>query len=574
MKYLSSLFLILLFLSACNTTEQKPDINISIIETTDVHGRFFPFDLVKQKESKGSLSQVFSYIQALRKHDSISVVLLDNGDLLQGTPIVYYANYVNKDSCEVVAEMLNFMQYDAQTVGNHDIEAGHGVYDSYREALDFPLLAANAIDSISGEPYFKPYTIIERQGVKIAILGLITPSIPNWLPESLWSGIYFEDMVESARKWMKIIKEKEKPEIIVGLFHAGLNAEYGGADPNAALNENASLLVAKQVAGFDIIFSGHDHHKTTMIIKNIDSAEVLILNAGSHANNIAQANIKLQWNDQNQSYEKAFSASLVSMENILPDSNFLSTFDWWFDSAKVYVEEEIAFLDTDIKAQEALYGPSAFVDMIHQAQLDISGADISFAAPFSTNTILSKGIFTRADLFKLYRYENFLCTIELSGAEIKKYLEYSTDLWFDSVLNSEGNMLLLNAESDKNNRYLNLKNAYYNFDSGAGLRYLVYPNLPKGSKISIVSMADNYPFDMEKVYTVVMNSYRVNGGGGHLTKGVGLSKQELKSRFVKCSKDDFRNLLGEWLSKQSQPYQPKSFNTWQAVYYTKPITEY
>ncbi len=87
-------------------------------------------------------------------------------------------------------------------------------------------------------------------------------------------------------------------------------------------------------------------------------------------------------------------------------------------------------------------------------------------------------------------------------------------------------------------------------------------------------MADNYPFDMEKVYTVVMNSYRVNGGGGHLTKGVGLSKQELKSRFVKCSKDDFRNLLGEWLSKQSQPYQPKSFNTWQAVYYTKPITEY
>lgn len=574
MKYLSSLFLIILFLSACNTTEQKPDINISIIETTDVHGRFFPFDLVKQKESKGSLSQVYAYIQTLRKHDSISVILLDNGDLLQGTPIVYYANYVNKDSSEIVAEMLNFMQYDAQTVGNHDIEAGHGVYDSYREALDFPLLAANAIDSISGEPYFKPYTIIERQGIKIAVLGLITPSIPNWLPESLWSGIYFEDMVESARKWMKIIKEKENPEIIVGLFHAGLNAEYGGADPKAAQNENASLLVAKQVPGFDIVFSGHDHHKTTMFIKNTDSAEVLILNAGSHANNIAQANIKLQWNNQNQSYEKVLSASLVSMENILPDSNFLSTFDWWFDSAVVYVEEEIAFLDTDIKAEEALCGPSAFVDMIHQAQLDISGADISFAAPFSTNAILSKGVFIRADLFKLYRYENFLCTIELSGAEIKKYLEYSTDLWFDTILNSEGNMLLLNTDTNANSRYLNLKNAYYNFDSGAGLRYLVYPNLPKGSKVSIVSMADDYPFEMEKVYTVVMNSYRANGGGGHLTKGVGLSKEEIKSRLVNCSKADFRSLLGDWLLKQGQAYQPKAFNTWQAVYYTKPITDY
>ena len=87
-------------------------------------------------------------------------------------------------------------------------------------------------------------------------------------------------------------------------------------------------------------------------------------------------------------------------------------------------------------------------------------------------------------------------------------------------------------------------------------------------------MADDYPFEMEKVYTVVMNSYRANGGGGHLTKGVGLSKNEIKSRIVKCSKADFRSLLGDWLSKQGQAYQPKAFNTWQAIYYTKPITDY
>ena len=567
-KHIKLYFLLLitfLFSGGYVAKAQKEDVSITILETTDVHGSFFPYDLVKKRVPYGSMSQVSTYVKELREQDTLNVVLLDNGDILQGTPVVYFADYVTKDKTNPVAEMLNYMKYDAETVGNHDIEAGHKVYDNYRKELNFPLLGANAIDSVSGKSYFKPYTIIKRKGLKIAVLGLVTPSIPEWLPESLWSGMYFDDMIVSARKWVKIIKEKENPDLMVGLFHAGLNPEYGGADPTAPFNENASMLVADQVPGFDIVYSGHDHRKKVLVIQNMDSKQVLVLNAGAHAEYVARSDIRFHWDEDKKEWHKKLSGSLIKMKDIPPDSAFLKKFDYLFEGAKKYVSEEITVLSSDIKAEDALYGPSAFVDMIHEAQLELSGADISFAAPFSISAVLKKGAFTRAGLFNLYRYENFLCTIKLKGSEIKKYLEYSTDLWFDTCVNDRGTWLLLSDKDNKDDSYIKLTNAYYNFDSGAGIKYIITPDAERGSRVIIISMADGSPFDLDKTYTVALNSYRANGGGGHLTDGVGLSKEELKSRLINCTDDDFRNLLGEWLANQKQPFEPQSLDLWSVV---------
>jgi len=560
------LFLITILIFGVNNAEaQKKDINIVMLETTDVHGSFFPYDLVRERIPYGSMSQVSTYVNSLRKVDSINVVLLDNGDILQGTPVVYYGNFIIDDSINPVAKMLNYMRYDAETVGNHDIEAGHKVYDNYRKHIDFPLLGANAIDSTTDACYFKPYTVIEREGIKIAVLGLITPSIPEWLPESLWSGIYFNDMIVTARKWVKIIRKKENPDLMVGFFHSGLDATYGGADPNAPFNENASMLVADQVPGFDIVFSGHDHQKKVLVIQNVDSKQVLVLNAGAHAKYVARADIRFHWDKDKKQWHKKLSGSLLKMKDIPADSAFLKKFNYWFEGTKEYVAEVITELATDIKAEDAIYGPSAFVDMIHKAQLDISGAEISFAAPFSISAVLKKGAFTRGDLFQLYRFENFLCTINLKGSEIKKYLEYSTDLWFDTCLNHRGNYLLLSDKDNKDDSYIKLKNAYYNFDSGAGIRYIITPDAERGSRVKIISMADGSAFNADKIYSVALNSYRANGGGGHLTDGVGLSTEELKLRITNCTKVDFRNLLGKWLSEQKKPFKAEALGLWEVT---------
>lgn len=113
------------------------------------------------------------------------------------------------------------MKYDAQVFGNHDVETGHPVYDKWIKELNCPVLGSNIISTSTGEPYVKPYLILNREGVKVAVLGMITPAIPNWLTENLWSGLKFENMVTNARKWVKYLQENEKPDVIIGLFHSG-----------------------------------------------------------------------------------------------------------------------------------------------------------------------------------------------------------------------------------------------------------------------------------------------------------------------------------------------------------------
>ena len=124
--------------------------------------------------------------------------------------------------------MMNFMGYNAGNMGNHDVETGRTVFDRWAGDCRFPILGANIVDTATGETHFKPYEVLERDGVKIVVLGMITPAIPVWLSENLWKGLRFDDMEETARKWMKIIREQEKPDLVIGMFHAGQDAQLMG----------------------------------------------------------------------------------------------------------------------------------------------------------------------------------------------------------------------------------------------------------------------------------------------------------------------------------------------------------
>ncbi|KAB2844784.1 MAG: bifunctional metallophosphatase/5'-nucleotidase, partial [Melioribacteraceae bacterium] len=219
------LFGLLLLLFVQFITAQN--VNLKIIETSDLHGAIYPFDFINNKPAKASMAQVYTYVKQERANAEQEVILLDAGDLLQGQPPVYYYNFEETNVPHLMAEVMNFMKYDAGAVGNHDIETGHDVFDRFKKDLNFPWLAANATNTKTNEPYFQPYVVIEKNEIKIAVLGLITPGIPMWLPEKIWSGIEWEDMIESARHWVNIINEKEKPDLLIGLFHSGVDYTYG-----------------------------------------------------------------------------------------------------------------------------------------------------------------------------------------------------------------------------------------------------------------------------------------------------------------------------------------------------------
>lgn len=525
------------------------EVTIKIASTTDVHGNYFPYNFITMSPGEGSLSRVATRVRQLR--DSLGtdrVILLDNGDILQGQPTAYYYNFIKPDTTHLTARMLRYLGYDAETIGNHDVETGHAVYDRYRRDLgDLPLLGANVVERSTGKPYLQPYTVIERNGIRVAVLGLLTPAIPAWLPENLWEGLEFEDMVESAKKWVPYIMENEKPDLLVGLFHSGHDSEKMTGD----WRENASLLVAEQVPGFDIIFMGHDHRLFNSAAGNKVNSGALVLNPSNNAVYLAEADVTFTL-DKGKVTGKKITGNLNPLHSLEPDSAFMATFSSEQQEIKDFVSRKIGISTGDFSVRDAYFGPSAFMELLHDLQLEISGAEISFAAPLSFDALIKEGDLHMSDMFTLYKYENMLYTMAMTGREIKDYLEMSYSLWTEVMKSADDNLLLF-ADAQKGGAkgdYAKLLNPSYNFDSAAGIKYTVDVTKPQGSKIDIISMSDGTPFDLDKTYKVAVNSYRGNGGGDLLTKGAGIPHGELKSRILKATDKDLRFYLIREIEKR------------------------
>lgn len=562
------LFVVVLFLFTTLLPLHAQTIKLKLIETSDVHGALFPWDFINNKPTPTSLAQVYTYVQEQRADKSQSVILLDNGDILQGQPLVYYSNFEKPDAEHICAQVMNYMNYDAATVGNHDIEAGHPVYDKLEKEFKFPWMAANAVNTKTNQPYFKPYTILDRDGIKIAILGLITPGIPMWLPENIWSGIDFQDMILSASKWVKIINETEHPDVLIGLFHAGLDANYNGQTTDMDRNENAAQLVAEQVSGFDVVFVGHDHKSWNKTVKNIDGKNVLILGTLSSARTATEATVILNKNKETGEWVKEIMGNVIQIKDYKPDEDFMNKFAPAIEEVKAYVAKPIGTFNETISTRESLFGDSPFVDLIQHIQLDLTKADISFAAPLSFNAEIKKGEVYVSDMFNLYKFENLLYTMKMSGQEIKDYLEYSYGQWFNEMKNSDDHLLKYKQDANGtiilSNGNPQLAANYYNYSSAAGINYSIDLKKPAGEKIVISSMADGKPFDLKMNYTVALNSYRGNGGGGHLTIGAKIPEAEISGRIITSTPKDLRYYLMKWIEKE-KIVSPKALGNWSVI---------
>jgi 2',3'-cyclic-nucleotide 2'-phosphodiesterase/3'-nucleotidase len=550
-------------------TYGQHDVTIRVIHTSDVHGALFPFDYINNKAVDFGQAQVHSYVEQVRNTSGNEVILLDNGDFLQGQPTVYYSNYIDTTSQHIVSKVMNFMRYDAASVGNHDIEAGPRVYNELTEDFTFPWLSANIIDTRTQQPFFQPYTVVTKNNVRVAVLGLTTPGIPKWLSPSLWPNMRFDDMVETAKLWIDSIRIYEDPHVIIGLFHAGHDATYEGANPTLPLNDNASVLVAEKVPGFDLILIGHDHDRTIKKVTNINGNTVTIVDPGSRAHLVSDATISLSFDSENNLQNKSISAKLVAMNEMIPDPNYVSIFSDFTSEVERFVDRKIGSFTHSISTRDAYFGPSAFVNLIHEVQLGISKCDVSFAAPLFFDAEINQGDVYVRDMFKLYGYENLLYIMELSGQEIKNYLEYSYGLWMKTMESANDNMILFRTDENgipilhNKGRGL-LKSSFYNFDSAAGISYEVDLTKPAGDRISIKSMENGEPFKNDKMYRVAINSYRGNGGGGHLTEGAGLSSAELQKRIISVSSKDMRFYLMNWIENSGKISPVKPCN-WRVI---------
>ena len=565
--FLSTIIAATLTLSV-QAQQTSKTVTLKVIETSDVHGHFFPWDFMEGRPLKGTLTRANSYITRERQKCGDNLLLIDNGDILQGQPCVYWSNYVMPEDENLAARVINYMQYDAETVGNHDIEPGHKVYDKWIREVRCPLLGANIVkeECKDGEADpeniytgLQPYSVHIKDGVKICVIGMLTPAIPNWLNKSIWKGIEFEEMVGCARKWVKYIQENEQPDLIFGLFHSGKDG--GIVTPD--YEENATAAVAREVPGFDIIFFGHDHQVHNEWITNIEGKQVLIIDPSCWVRNVAEAEIELTIQD-GKVVNKDIKGTIVNVEDEQIDEQMMAHFQKDIDAVKAYVGQKIGRFESPIYTRDSYFGNSAFTDLIHNLQLQITHADISLTAPLAFNSTIKEGEVTMADMFKLYRFENLLFTLRMTGEEVRKHLEYSYDMWTNTMTSPDDHALRLNDDSKDDQQRTGFQYYTFNFDSACGIDYEVDLTKPDGQKVKILRMSNGEPFDEKKWYKVAMNSYRANGGGELLTQGAGIPKDSLDSRVIFHTDRDQRHFLTEEIRKMGT-VNPKPNHNWKFV---------
>ena len=528
-----------------------------VYATNDLHGRFFDSLYVNNahyQTHKHSLASVSTAIKEARNNiGNQNVVLLDIGDHLQGDNAVYYSNFVDTTSEHIFSRVMNYLEYDAIVVGNHDIEPGAAVYNKVVKELNMPYLAANAINTKTGNPYFEPYTILNKGGVKIAVIGMTNPNIPNWLAPHLWEDLEFQEILASMEHWVQYVREKEQPHFVIAAIHAGLGDEESDS------MENPARYVARNVKGIDLILAAHDHQVTAEKVNNGEK-EIWVLEGGSRAAALSKASVELTVKD-----DKVVAVNVhgetIGMNDVKPDAEYMAHFRDDFLKVKEFTNREVGTLSSTITSSDAYFGPSAYIDMIHTLQLNATGADISFAAPLSFNATIEKGVLNYQNLLDIYPFENQLNVIELTGQEIKDYLEFSYNNWVND--NAIKNGHLLNIKMDEKRNRWSFNHPSFNFDSAAGIIYEVDITKDNGQRINILSMADGSDFKTYTTYKVALTSYRASGGGYLLEQGAGIAKEEISGKIVGLYAD-IREILYDQIQTNGT-LEAEKLNHWRFV---------
>ena len=508
------------------------EYRVTVCSTTDVHGAYFDSAYVDNLAAKTSLANVSSYLKEIRG-EGVQPVLIDVGDNLQGDNAAYYFNYVATDVPHVYPRIAAYLGYDAIVVGNHDIETGHDVYDRVARELTMPYLAANAAfdrdengradmdenpdGKTVSDSYFVPYCVVDRGGVKVAIVGMTNGNIKSWLADDIWRGMDFQIISEMVQPVIDRMIEKEKPQLVVLAVHSGTGAEQ----PN---RENEAQYLAATLRGVDIVLNGHDHRPVAREVENVNGGSVVLIDAGTKAVVVGQADFTLTVKN-GKVVSKSVDYKLVPMEKYPVDPDYVAAFKEDFNAVKAFAQRPIGQLSENIFLADALDGPSTYINLVQIVQLASSGADISFAAPLTSSGVVPKGVIEFQDLVSIYKFENQLYVVEMTGKQIKDYLEYSYKNW------------------------VNKSGPSYNWDSADGIRYEVSRKAPDGERVKILSMNDGTPFDLDKTYKVAMTSYRASGGGDLVREGAGIDPASL---VVVRKMKDIRSLIGDYIAAQKE----------------------
>ncbi|MFK0106272.1 bifunctional metallophosphatase/5'-nucleotidase [Streptomyces sp. NPDC091217] len=513
---------------------QKPECKprtwtFSILGTTDLHSHVFDWDYYKDaayKDSKGNsvgVARVATLIKQQRAAKGEDhVLLVDAGDIIQGTSLAYYFARVDPISDTVrhpMAVAMNHMRYDAAALGNHEFNYGIDTLRKFEQQCHFPLLGANALDAKTLRPAFQPYTVkrIRVPGapdIKVGILGLTNPGIALWDKDNVSGKMVFPGLVEQAKKYVPRLRALGC-DVVFLTDHSGLDgsSSYGDELPYI---ENASNLVAEQVPGIDAILVGHTHVEvSSYTVKNADTGEEVLLSepyCWGYRLSVFDFELELEhgrWKVTSKT------AQTLNPNTVDEDPEIKKLLEADHELVVKYVNTAVGTCTEDLSAAESCWKDVPIMDFIQEVQMQsvkagLSTADaalplISVAAPFSRTADIPAGNVTIKDVAGLYIYDNTLYGKKLTGAQLKDYLEYAAKYYHQVPSGTKvDTSTLTNANSFWD----------YMYDTAAGVSYEIDIAQAEGSRIKNLSYNGTAVAD-DQVFVVAVNNYRANGGSGY-----------------------------------------------------------
>ncbi|MCC8248796.1 bifunctional metallophosphatase/5'-nucleotidase [Saccharothrix luteola] len=553
---------------------------LTVLGTTDLHGNVFNWDYFADREFDDSghndvgLAKLSTLVKAVREERGAHrTLLVDAGDTIQGTPLAYYyakVEPIGRRRVHPMAAAMNELGYDAAALGNHEFNYGIPLLRAFEKQLDFPLLAANAIDSATGEPAFRPYVVktVWRTGaapLRVGILGLTNPGIAIWDKAHVDGKMTFPGVLEQAREWVPKVRAAGADLVVV--------AAHSGADLSSSLGdllpfpENCSALVAEEVPGIDAILVGHAHTEIAQrfVTNKATGKQVLLTEPLFWGKRLSLMEFDLAWSPGRGWRTEASRSQVLNTNTVPEDPAIVRRLRDDHDKVVAYVNSKIGTSRSAMSAATARYEDTAALDFVNlvqgvalKASLTEALPVLSLASPFNKAAAIPAGDVSVRDVAGLYVFDNTLFGVRLTGAQLKDYLERSAS-YFKAVGTPGPHQpdALTNAGGTPD----------YLYDVAAGLdaplTYDIDLARPVGQRITGLAYA-GVAVTAEQAFAVAVNNYRQSGGGNfpHIATAPVLHNRQL----------EIRQLIIDWVRERGE-IDPAAFHRvdWRLVVDGTPV---
>ncbi|MCD1259338.1 bifunctional metallophosphatase/5'-nucleotidase [Paenibacillus athensensis] len=480
---------------------------VTFLETSDVHGAMLPIHYADNRPQELGLAKIATLLRLERARQP-HAIYVDNGDLIQGTPLAYHHARLCNEPVNPLVLGLNELKCDAAVLGNHEFNYG---LDALRKAVGesrFPWLSATVVDETTGEPLFgTPYIVRELpEGVRVGLLGLTTPYIPNWENPDHIRGLRFIDAVEAAQTWVPVLREQERVDVVAVAYHGGFERDLASGEPTEPqTGENQGYRLCMEVPGIDVLLTGHQHRS----LAGVELNGVAIVQPASQGAYLGKAQLQLARTEPDGAWRVVGrTTELLPAAGAEADAEIMQLAAPYEARTQAWLDQPIGRLTGNMRVTDPLQirlKDNALIEFINRVQMELSGADISNTALFDNRSPGFPEQITMRDIVSNYIYPNTLKVIRISGRDIRAALEQSA-AYFE--LAGDGSIRV-------NPRFAEPKPQHYNYDMWEGIEYRLNIARPFGQRVDKL-LYRGRPIDPDAEFDVVMNNYRAGGGGNFL----------------------------------------------------------